>query len=440
MRKYYNLKLIGLVTILAVTLVFISISLVEAQSKGKGQPPKCNNTGICEKGESEDCPDCQQQEIQPLEIDQSGLQIVTGGFEDRVYQIKYKDGEYKNTWTSKSLGANTRAVSIGDADNDGQKEIITTVNFGKGRGKKGRNYQKIFLYEDGSTGDPSWESPNLGYSLTGVRDSIIANADNDPLGTNEIILVENRHVEIYRLTYDQNSNTYNFEFLWSSPEYGSSIWSVDVGDADNDLENEVVLSLFGIGSAVVYEHLEGNTWGNPITTESICSCNIDYAKVRDVDNDGYNEIIGGGTSNTLNVWKYIDGAYVNVFLGEDLGGYTQGIYAGDVNGDEDNEVIVGAMGWDYSELYVFKLLFVDPDNYTYTLELLDSISISAVGELSVGDFDGDGRDEIVLSLQGITVFDFDGGLLIYKYNFPYGGYLEIGQDKYLSFYEITQSI
>jgi len=208
MRKLHNLKLIGLVTILAVTLIFTSISFVEAQSKAKGKPPdtgkppKCNNNGICEKGESEDCPDCQQQEIQPLEIDQSGLQIVTGGFENRVYQIKYKDGEYKNTWTSKSLGAVTRAVSIGDADNDGQKEIITTVNFGKGRGKKGRNHQKIFLYEDGSTGDPSWESPNLGYSLTGVRDSIIANADNDSEGTKEIILVENMHIEIYRLTYD----------------------------------------------------------------------------------------------------------------------------------------------------------------------------------------------------------------------------------------------
>ena len=82
------------------------------------------------------------------------------------------------------------------------------------------------------------------------------------------------------------------------------------------------------------------------------------------------------------------------------------------------------MGSDYSKLYAFKLLFVNPD--IYTLELLDSIPISGVGQLSVGDFDGDGRDEVVLSSKGITVFDFDGGFLIYKYNFPYGGYLEIG--------------
>jgi hypothetical protein len=70
-------------------------------------------------------------------------------------------------------------------------------------------------------------------------------------------------------------------------------------------------------------------------------CNINYAKVRNADSDDLNEIVGGGSprillgekGGVLAIWKYDGyGSYFNVFLGEDLGGFIQGVDVGDVDG------------------------------------------------------------------------------------------------------------
>lgn len=408
-------KVIPLFYILLVILFILAINNIQSQSKGKPpKPPKCDYDGLCEEREGNDCPDCQQQQSLPLELDHVMDQIITGSAinDKKVYQIKYVNGEYKNAWYSSVNEGFTYATSIGDVDNDGYNEITTVVSYKKSKGPpSGRiSYQKIFVYEDGSTGDPDYTSHDLGYSLNGVRDSIIADADND--GQNEIVLVVNKHLEIFRW------NGTGFSNLWNSQEYEQFIWSVDVGDSDNDGDNEIVLAMFGMGSAIVYEYLENNTWGNPVTTESIGSHNIDIAKVRDADNDGLNEIIGGGTSNRLNVWKYIDGYYVNVFLSEELGGFTQGIDAGDVDGDGLKEIIVGTAS-DTSVIYVFKY-------YQTYLEVVDSIPVDGVVKISLGDVDHDGVEEIVAGTDGITVFKFLNGILSFVYNFPRGGYLEIG--------------
>lgn len=438
MIKIEKLKNFILATIFGFTL--IGICLLYAQVQTTGKPPRppdviCDSDGICEWEEAksssseEECEDCSSKTYPPLLIEPY-KQVATTGAADfsfskgKIFQFKHTAEGFRDTWASNYLDAWTRAVSIGDADNDGQKEIITVLEFESGRGKKARRYQKIFLFEDGSDGSPSWESPEIPLTLIGARDLIIANADNDTQEINEIVIVNDMRVEIYRIKFNEAQNTYDFEFLWNSPDYESIIWSVDVGDADNDEENEIIFAMFNIGSAIVYEYLGDNTWEDSVTTMSIGAFNINYAKVRDVDNDGENEIIGVGSSNTFNVWEYDgSGSYVNVFLGDDLGGFTQGVDAGNVDDDEQIEVIIGTASVDanLNRIYIYKY---DMINNTYFLE--DSVNCTGgVAQLSVGDIDSDGIDEIVATSQGIKVFEYVDGELIETFNCAYGGHLEI---------------
>jgi hypothetical protein len=121
---------------------------------------------------------------------------------------------------------------------------------------------------------------------------------------------------------------------------------VDVGDADNDGLNEIVLAAFDTNSAVILESLGSDIWGDEKMSEPTPeNVAIDYAKVRNADNIPGNEIVAGGNNNRLMIWKYNnmteEGEYDLVFITEeDLGGFTQGVNAGDIDDDGLNEVII----------------------------------------------------------------------------------------------------
>jgi len=404
MGKVRNPRFLGLVSVFALAFVFIGFHCLQAQVGTKAKKVKPVEPSCLPVSD-------------PLELSHYGVQIVSGSYvaDSKVYLIKYVNGAYENTWTSDPHQGSTYATSIGDVDNDGFKEITTVVNAKNTRGSPSQRYeyQKIFVYEEGSTGEPAYVSPDLGYSLNGVRDSIIADADNDFLS--ELVLVEDKHIEIYEWTGT------GFAHLWSSPDYPYFIWSVDVGDADNDGANEVVLAPFNVGSPIVYEYLGNGEWGEPIFAESMGPFNIDQAKVRDADNDGDNEIVGGGTGNCLVIWEYnaTDNTYDIDFLSKDLGGYTQGIDVGNVDGDTENEVIAGTAG-DVDKIYVFK--YIDTAG---TYELIDSISLDAgVNGLATGDLDGDGKDEIAVGSSGISVLEYAPALKE-LYSLPCAGYIEV---------------
>ena len=450
MIKIGKLKNFILATFFGFTLIGMCWLSGQVQTNGKPKKPPdviCDNDGICEWEEAksstskEECEDCSSKTYPPLLIEPY-KQVATTGAADfsfskgKVFQFKYTNGGYRDTWASHYLDGWTRSVSIGDADNDGQKEIITVLEFESGRGKNARRYQKIFLFEDGSDGSPSWKSPEIPLSSIGARDSIIANADNDPDGINEIIIVNDMRVEVYRITFIA-PNVYDFEFLWNSPDYENIILSVDVGDVDSDGANEVVLAMSDLGAAIIYEHLGNNSWGNEVITESIGVCNINYAKVRNADSDDLNEIVGGGSPRILDkeacgdltVWKYDGiGSYFNVFQitpvpKEDIsyGVFIQGVGVGDVDGDAQNEVVIGTASADVNlnRIYIYKYI---GNSYVKQEPPLDC---SEVAQLSVGDIDNDGIDEIVAASHGITIFEYVDGVLIKTFNCAYGGYIEI---------------
>ena len=80
----------------------------------------------------------------------------------------------------------------------------------------------------------------------------------------------------------------------------------------------------------------------------------------------------------------------------------------------------------FSFVSVIVLIFVyeyDPDNNTYII--IDSALCITFGAVVCADLDGDLIDEMVLSSQGVKVFEYINYELVETFNCAYGASLEI---------------
>lgn len=470
MKKAGKISSCGVCLLLIGTVIFLGLHYIQAQGKSnKVKPAPCNNNGICETEEynsafspgEQPCLDCRPKIYPPLEILEMDQIVCVGQgllMNNRVLQFKCTSGsileddyigEYHDTWASAifPFAPGSFLVSIGDVDNDGDKEIVYAAAESRteGRGSKATTYYNPYLciFESGSMGALSWRTPFLGESTTWIFDMEIADIDHNGTPSkpdNELILVRGSHLEIY----DLNGGSFQLVKIWYPTVVDMDrIWSIDIGDADNDGENEIVVALFRAGAPVILEYIaESGLWRETLAeTIDVVNPNLgvlymDYAKVRDADNTQMaegrkdNEIVCGGNNNRLMIWKYNKetGVYDSVFVSEDLGGFTEGVDVGDFNGDSANEIVAGAR--DIGLLYLFSFNLA---SNTYEQVHVTDVGTIHLSDLVTGDPDFDGSDEICVGQHqglGFKIFDFVGedisnGRLHETYSSPYGHYLEI---------------
>ncbi len=458
MNKSSKFKLLIFLVISIVILIYFSLSIIQAQVKIEGKPDKppgknkhpCNNNGNCEGEEynwresqdSQPCDDCLPQNYGNLIINQDTLQIVTAFNGNQIYQYKYdpdpiNNYNYRVSWASSVTPANGCATVIGDVDNDGQKEIITAVSYMVGERKRGRNKSntynhKIYIFEDEDgcpDGLPTWTSRELGELKDWIRQAVIEDVDNDR--QKEIVMITWHDIIVYQINWDGLGYNLEPEYQDAFPKYDDTIFSLDVGDADNDSKNELVLAMFNIGAPIIWKYDDQNkkwieTIAEPINVlnPDISFLGIDVVKVRDVDNDPLNEIIAGGNNNTLMIWKWENDeskgkhAYKSKFISDFLEGFTQGVDAGDVDGDGQNEVVVATSGTTEGTNYLHIFKYIDG-----VYEIVNSLERNDMEFwVKVKDIDNDGKAEIVSSTQGITIYEYDdSGELKKTYNCAFAG-------------------
>lgn len=392
-------------------------------------------------------------------VQDTGLSTVSPyavtAYGSSVRQYRSVGGVYENAWTSESMGdvAYYRCQGSGDLDNDGEVEIYSVVTYlsrtVKIDKKTTRNYYKLKLlvYESGVPvgGPPSWSVDDLEGGETTVRavDCIAADVDGVP-GTELVVLVGS-HVDILDLTGG------GLLIKGRSRAFGVTIFTVDAGDADNDGRNEIVLSAFTTGAPYIlkFNGADGTfteTLAEPVPAayygKRLSFLGLDYARVRDADNladitrdnvSGLrgNEIVGGGNNNRLMVWKHdpLTGDYRLEFISADLGHFTQGVDAGDINGDGENEIVIG----NCTTVKVYPYLWVfsyDRELATYALVSKTRIESGRLESLEIGNMDVDAAAEVVVAAEGFRVFDFTGadmstGSLVQTYFNAAGGPSEI---------------
>ena len=303
-------------------------------------------------------------------------------------------------------------IAAGDADNDGDTDIVVGT----------RPYGLVILYENVGNYELTLEydckiianySNYLGVIPVIVRDITIG--DLEGTGNNSILLGVTFFAGQYKghvIRFDKlNSNWQQTEILnGESTPIISGVYSVAVGEIGTDSTRVVVVGegfdkTFHAGNITVYTK-DDSIWHveDILQTEqnSIDVCIGDYSSVL-----GGNEIIYCiYTSNsTLGYLNYETGVYYNNFMAnytvtpENPTNYTSfmNVQLGDLQGNGQKELAIAIDSYDAN---TDRIVLYNETGETTIVSNFETIS----DELLFGDFDNDGKDEIVYAYTNTTMF------------------------------------
>jgi len=212
------------------------------------------------------------------------------------YELKYYDS-IDGVWTEVGLKTWDYAYSgidVADIDYDGTNEIVWLgYNLEPTVGESALKYFKI-------VGD-GFEEYNI-LNVDGGRCMDIGDADND--GDIEIVVGHHTDTadenQVYVYDYDFASQNWMECIVDVVSEALGPICNVKIGDVDNDALNEIAIGLFDDGSGLAnvtiryYEYDTGLGWTEYKVTDT--EMTVADLQIGDVDNDGDNEILVGLTT------------------------------------------------------------------------------------------------------------------------------------------------
>jgi len=273
-----------------------------------------------------------------------------------------QSGGYVNTWNSSETNYTAWAVVIGDADNDGNNEILKSAS---GLSKEaelfkwnGSTYERIWSgYVDTTSGlsvaigdidgdndnemltagidntifvwehqgGTSWSNTD---NITGAGNNdqiVVGDADND--GNDEVIFC-GADSKVHVVKYTTGSG---YEEIWDSGDMGGFVQDCAVGDVDNDGKNEIV---GGSDEMHVWEHQGGTTWDLVWNSSAYGSTGMKVINILDLDGDGLNEFTNG-VGDKFYIWEHDTGDnYVKAYESDSIvASLTVGA------GDPDNDAV-----------------------------------------------------------------------------------------------------
>jgi hypothetical protein len=302
------------------------------------------------------------------------------------------------------------SLAIGDADNDGENEIVIGGNNRVGELAMYKNESGTWIKHKiaSSVGAPN-KIPG------GIEELAIGDADND--GKNEIVIglgwdINALDVENELRMYKNESGTWK-EHNISDTE---GIFSVAIGDADNDGENEIIISndLSGDYEIQMYKN-ESGTW-NKHGILDILVPTIDLA-IGDADNDGNNEVVivfgATATINGTRMMKNESGTWTQHVVGyENKSNNIESVAIGDADNDGNNEVVIGIIN-DLN--FITPLRMYKNESGTWSRHFIGFYSDMHgiyFHSLAIGDADNDGNNEVVVGTavsNGISMYKNESG-------------------------------
>jgi len=313
-------------------------------------------------------------------------------------------------WEGEVIGWSTESyvgwdVEIGDADNDGDNEVLTT-----GCPSSSLNLYKLV--------DGKWENTllaeNLARTFPGMGLAVKV-VDLDGNGSNEVILGTGQEGESTAIYYTFMIEDHRLTTLGvSRPDFNKSGYTHNLApyDLDGDSMLEVISAYCGYGEIIRYDY---DTGLGEIKARKIrqLSGSGEESLIADVDNDGHVEYI------TSNGFRKED-AKVEIFEFDDQGelivpprlvidGYDgkrcfyASVIIGDVDNDSINEIVIGwkqEQNINQGTILGYKVGDEAEIEYKFAYEDKD-LDLSYFEKMMVvSDADNDGKNELLVSTRG----------------------------------------
>jgi hypothetical protein len=303
---------------------------------------------------------------------------------------------------------------MGDVDNNGSEEVIAALSYvhhteGSKKNLVAYYGYRIHVFEQGAgfDGGPSW-SLELPYQLKNnwLRECWIGDVDPSHAG-NELIVMHTYRLAVFNVDRDDDG-----ALILSGGcigTFANATDSIDVGDADNDKLNEIIVEAgqrpwvwkWTGGSPSPWTQYE--TALVPLEEYGDADVlNLTHVRVRDVDDLPGNEIISTGTNERLMVWRWQNGAYEWVTAGPDLiGNMAYGLDCGDVDGDGTDEIVIGVWSIRAGRIRLpSRIVALAYSGGAYTVTNTCNVDYYYIHDVRVEDLTGDGRAEVIVKDDG----------------------------------------